>query len=566
MAFGILSLGLLAPSLGDDGFSTMGFGMLAGMAGSLIGQTTGPNFGQFDQSYGFDQMSQLTAAENAFQNSNGLNSYLGQSYGSPVGSAPAPGYANYNPGGVNGPAFQGWSGGRNSVTSGCVGNMQNYANYYGQSGQPTNYGYPCQCQLGGFQPPLPGPPSGYFQPSPCNNSYYLQQQQQNQCYGGQSYPVQGQQTAWQNQSQSSSAPSRAVFQTVPQVSEGNYGAAASIVNARVVGSDAERSSITLNGQADPSSNFDGLGNVRTAVWSVMQQDNSLCYNADNGEFFRSYADGSTRNVMNIAQASTAVAQAGSDPVARNQQVNNLLGSLPSDNTLFGINTPPVQTSPTAPPSSTPAAAPQYGVPGVSTATQEVTPSYGYPQNTVNYGSSASAAGQGGYPGVTPLFSSVPYLPTSASQTTADPAKAQQLLTQLQANSPNLTTSQFLDQALAIRENLGTPSVGAASGVQGLNGQGGDVPFSVNAHAYYNTETGQTVPVSEVDIHESGNYHNRQADYNVGNLTNFEATKPDAKMGQYYQVAVTWQDGASRTWDYQVNNQKGTSVDIFGPLG
>ena len=171
------------------------------------------------------------------------------------------------------------------------------------------------------------------------------------------------------------------------------------------------------------------------------------------------------------------------------------------------------------------------------------------------------------PGVSPLFSSTLNLPTTAPTNApgTSPAQAQQMLNYLQATSPNLTTSQFLSQAADINHNLNTQvgATSAAAATSRIGDQRIEVPFTVDAHAYYNSETQQTVPVKSVNIEQEGMTSNHVLAYNEGQNTTYQAVMPNAQVGQSYQVGVTWQDGASGNWSYKAYGS-GNQVNIFSP--
>ena len=565
---GILpTIGLLGPSMGDDAFSTLGFGLLAGFTGQLLGrpeQLTSPGFNNDMQAPGFNQIGDLDAFERAARQA-GMSGYLGSNTvfgGDPANGGYSQGpysqmtYGNQGASfGAQANSFVGWTGGRNQVTSGAIaGNFNQYQGTYAQNYEQPSFGYPCNCQYGGFPPPpMPFPSAGsYFQPASCAHSYYMQQQQQSFSYGGPSYPTHPSPSPYGGSSYGASSgqgsagspvPSRAVFQKCPQVAEGQWGDGAAVISGRLVGSPQGQNAITVGG-GDPRSNSDGMANVRNSVWTVMQNDDSLSYDVDRGKFFRSYSDGSRKDVLDISQVSSSIAQAQGNPAVANNQITAMLNQVPSDETLFG-------------------AAQQRPVPGP-------VPNFGAAPTGAGFG----FAGETG--GVSDLFSGsvgianaaaannssfVNNLPpiTSPTVPTQNPALAQQQLNALESNSDNLDISQFLEQALGIRQLL--PS----AQVQAVGTPGVKAPFSVVAHSYFNQDTQQTVPVDQVQIHEKGNFTNRTTEFNVGQNIEFTATKTNAEVGKYYQVAVSWKDGAQKVWDYRADNNNGTRVDIWSPV-
>ena len=92
---------------------------------------------------------------------------------------------------------------------------------------------------------------------------------------------------------------RTSWTKVPTVHlESQWPAASSIVASRLVGSSENRAIIHFDGR-NPWSNADGNLERRTAVWQVMQQDETLRFDADRGMFFRTASDGTTRDVVSV---------------------------------------------------------------------------------------------------------------------------------------------------------------------------------------------------------------------------------------------------------------------------
>ena len=102
---------------------------------------------------------------------------------------------------------------------------------------------------------------------------------------------------------------RVLYPAVPPPDEcGNFVDASQTVASRCVGSAENVNVISYSGN-DPRVNGDGHADERTTVWWALSSNDRLRFNADNGEFFITYPDGSNRavdtlsNLLSVRQAS-----------------------------------------------------------------------------------------------------------------------------------------------------------------------------------------------------------------------------------------------------------------------
>lgn len=88
-------------------------------------------------------------------------------------------------------------------------------------------------------------------------------------------------------------------------------------------------------------------------------------------------------------------------------------------------------------------------------------------------------------------------------------------------------------------------------------------FRVRAEQYFNVAQSRNILVRKVQIHEYRSWANERTEWNMGRLEVFDIRWDYAEIGKYYQVRVEWEDGATRTWEYQMK-PSGTSVRIWEP--
>lgn len=285
-----------------------------------------------------------------------------------------------------------------------------------------------------------------------------------------------------------------------------------LVKERLVGNATVQAAIHFNGQ-DPRI-VDNFRDDRLAVWSAFQATSDMRYNVDTQSFFVTRPDGSTSNVATLDQVKQAQAQ-----------------GTPLQNFFLTASTQPSfggQTAANSP--------------------------FGSPNQTSSIG--ATLVSDPFAP--PPSFAGLP--PFGTLGTTPNPAAAGAAFQEFLANNPNsLPVEDFLNQIGAIRQATGGRAVAP------VNGPGQKGPFTVVAHRYFDHTTQQYIPVQDVLIAEKGNFSDRVRNYNPAQFTQFEAVKPDAEVGKYYQVTVTWADGKSKVWDYRMDQANGTRVDMFSPV-
>ncbi len=285
-----------------------------------------------------------------------------------------------------------------------------------------------------------------------------------------------------------------------------------LVKERLVGNATVQSTIHFNGQ-DPRINDDFKGE-RMTVWNAFQSTSDMRYNVDTQTFFVTRPDGSTSNVATLAQ--TQAAQAAGTPL---ENFFLTASTQPSFGSQFPANSP-----------------------------------FGSPNQTSAIGATLVSD-----PFADPQpFGGLP--PFGSFGTTPNPGAATTAFGQFQNSDPfNMPIEDFLNGIGAIRQATGGRAVAP------VNGPGQKGPFTVVAHRYFDHTTQQYVPVADVLIAEKGNFSDRTRNYNPAQFSDFEATKPDAQVGKYYQVTVTWGDGKQKVWDYRMDQANGTRVDMWSPV-
>ncbi len=88
-------------------------------------------------------------------------------------------------------------------------------------------------------------------------------------------------------------------------------------------------------------------------------------------------------------------------------------------------------------------------------------------------------------------------------------------------------------------------------------------FRVRAERYFNVAQSRYILVRKVQIHEYRSWANERTEWNQGRVDVFDIRWDYAEIGKTYQVRVEWEDGATRTWEYQMK-PNGTSVRIWEP--
>ena len=322
-------------------------------------------------------------------------------------------------------------------------------------------------------------------------------------------------------------PGRVEYGQVPIIQQDAAGPAA-VLGSRMTGDPNKIASFATSNPA-PGQNNDTLRNDRLAAYAVMQQDSSLRYNVDSGRFFRTYDGGVTKDVLDMAQVSQMMRQDHPDNYAR---VGQLLQHLPTDNQLFGSQeqsaTPSgsfaaggaTQTNGFVRPTQPPLNLPPVQMP--------VLP----PLNSPNLPPFAGFPNSGG---------KVPAL---------DQLIAQRDAGQISGNDFNLALLQIAQQQGALNPNP--------------QQQGPGIPFQVTAHRYWDPQRGDYANVS--DVTTSGYEGQDQKVFNSQNQTSVTVTRDNVPAGTPVRVTVNWDNGQSRTWDYQVAANDQADVDVFSPIG
>lgn len=305
-------------------------------------------------------------------------------------------------------------------------------------------------------------------------------------------------------------------------------AAAQALGSRLVG-DPSKIAAFKQSNPIPMQNQDALRFDRIGAYFVMQQDSSLRYNVDTGRFFRTYSTGETKDVLEMSQVAQMLRQEHPNHFGR---VNQLLHHLPSDDQLFGAKSPPasVGNSPTFTSGVSPInpGLPPLILPPVQ---QPVLPPLQKP--------------------TLPTFGGIP---NSGGKVPAlDQLVAQRDAGQISGNDFNLELIKIAAQTGAINPNPVVP--GRPSG-----------QFTITAHRYWDSSAGAYSEVSEVLLQGGENPNDTQRVFNPNKQTTVVINKDGVPLGNPLRVTVTWENGQSRTWDYQVNDPKGSDVDVFSPLG
>ncbi len=106
------------------------------------------------------------------------------------------------------------------------------------------------------------------------------------------------------------------------------------------------------------------------------------------------------------------------------------------------------------------------------------------------------------------------------------------------------------------------------GLNGMSGSGATRPdkvkeqtgdLNVRAHGYY--EGNKLVAVREIRIFEIDNYRKRTYDYFPGGWPDNSLRMNNARVGKYYRVKVTWENGATQEKDVRMDSP-GMSVDVW----
>lgn len=321
-------------------------------------------------------------------------------------------------------------------------------------------------------------------------------------------------------------PGRIDYPAVPVIQSDVAGPAA-VLGTRLVGDPSKISSYTATNPA-PNQNNDADHFERIALYNVMQQDTSLRYNVDTGRFFRTYQGGTTKDVLDMAQVSQMLRQDHPDNYGR---VRALLQHLPSDNQLFGSH----EQAPT-PPGSFAAGGAQQINGFVRPPQQPVIPPVQIPTLP---------------PLNTPTLPPFAGIPNSNGQIPA----LDQLVAQRQ--SGQISQDEFGLQLLQIA---------AAQGALNPNPQpqSAGVPFQITAHRYWDPQRGDYANVT--DVTTQGYEGVDQHVFNTQNQTAVTVTRDNVQAGTPVRVTVNWDNGQSRTWDYQVGLDQQSDVDVFSPIG
>ncbi len=89
---------------------------------------------------------------------------------------------------------------------------------------------------------------------------------------------------------------------------------------------------------------------------------------------------------------------------------------------------------------------------------------------------------------------------------------------------------------------------------------------VVAHRYYDHYEESFVPVRSIQVfgNSQESYHLGELVWNPGQLFQVENIIPQVPEGASFRVVVTWEDGNTRTWDYQVGTTE-RRVDVYRPF-
>jgi hypothetical protein len=298
---------------------------------------------------------------------------------------------------------------------------------------------------------------------------------------------------------------------------------AAALRARLTGDPNKIASFTST-NPPPIHNQDALRFDRIGAYFVMQQDSSLRYNVDTGKFFRTYNSGETKDVMDMAQVSQMLRQEHPDHYGR---VGQLLGHLTNDDQLFGSRTPVASgTNPTRAHGATPIN------PGLVPPVQTpILPPFQQP--------------------TLPVFGGIPN--SGGSVPALDRLVGSRQAGQISGNDFNVELIKIAAQTGALNNNPVQ-----ANPVQ--------APFTITAHRYWDSAAGAYSDVSEVMIQGGDNPNDVERRFNTNKQTSVVITKDGVPLGNPMRVTVTWENGQSRVWDYQVADQSGSDVDVFSPLG
>ncbi|MBS2039568.1 hypothetical protein JST97_31565 [bacterium] len=321
-------------------------------------------------------------------------------------------------------------------------------------------------------------------------------------------------------------PARVEYPAVPVIQSDVAGPAA-VLGSRLVGDPAKIASYTATNPA-PNQNNDANHYERIGLYDVMQQDTSLRYNVDTGRFFRTYDGGVTKDVLDMAQVSQMLRQDHPDNYGR---IGALLQHLPTDNQLFGSK----EQGTNAPSSFTSSGTIQ--VPGgFQKPPQPVIPPVQMP--TLPPLTTVSLPPFAGFPNSN---GQVPEL---------DRLVAQRQAGQITGNDFNLELLRIAANQGALNPNPRPPAAGTA--------------FQITAHRYWDPQRGDYANVS--DVLTQGYEGVDQHVFNTQNQSQVTVTRPDVPAGTPVRVTVNWDNGQSRTWDYQVGMDQQSEVDVFSPIG
>lgn len=393
---GLPSIGGLGGGFGGGGLEMLGFSLLSSLTSSLttqsfLGSPTGipdfkgfqtpafnsvpANFGSYfggsgyASSYGFGQAQQgyggvgnygpgfvqsnsvygpnfLSWHDYAIGNS--ANPYSLPPYTTAFGTAGA-----YNVGGVSSAGYNynacppGYPAPAYNVPN--YGSVPNYGNYYGNYQQMQGYGSVSPFQNLSWNY---ASQSAFYTPAMPSYTQPMVQHQSPYGYGGPSighhYPVapnyprprprpphcgcQPPKPPSRPPHECGTVPERKTFGTIPNPIK-DYDKAAQTLSSRMTG-DPYKIGRLADVTPRPEVNKDSLRFQRQGIYAVMQQDPSLNYNVDTGKFYRTYEDGSTKDVLSMSQV-TQIMRQNCPPKQEYNQVGRLLKRLPTDQQLFG---------------------------------------------------------------------------------------------------------------------------------------------------------------------------------------------------------------------------------------
>jgi len=121
------------------------------------------------------------------------------------------------------------------------------------------------------------------------------------------------------------------------------------------------------------------------------------------------------------------------------------------------------------------------------------------------------------------------------------------------------SADFLQQMMKARQDAlrRAAEAGVSSPVKPDRNESSTGTLSVNAHGY--EQNGEYHPVKSIRIVEYGNYKNRTSEQfsNYGHNPEQSLSLGTAREGKYYTVTVSWEGGATRSYDVKMDGTSQT---------